>query len=399
MIALFTFNTSKRGTHSIRTPVYLHLDLQNLNMKKLIFICFLCFHFLGLIAQETKGNTFIVPDNSFDKKVSIKISTDQLAIISINGVEQKLPIDISNGKVLLKNKGDNQSILSALKIPAETIDAGLISYGNINSLEKLLTNANEVPLKTLYIKSEAQLQNTDEQVNNTLPDEGSPINPISTEANWYWFLLLPLAGILVGFILGKWSKVKTNGNKIEVEEEIIQTNPKTMQVDAIYPENKGKVKTNVTINQLKLKYDKLREENKTLKQTNKELGQNNKTFNDIIQADISCYKIAFQDIVLPLQNAIDKGDLDEIFKLFAISSIVFSAITRQKLSKRQNYDITNINTLLKIKSDHNNYPELTQLTAVDKTPVNLRSTISIFKQLGVRGLDNYIIQGYKLRDL
>lgn len=399
MTALFTFKISKRSAPSTSKFVGSHRRLQNMNMKKLVFIGVLCVHFLGVSAQEIKGNTFIVTDNSFDKKVSIKISTDQSALITINGVEQKLPIEISNGKVLLKNKADNARVINELNIAAQTIDEGLKSYGNINSLEKLLTNANEVPLRTLYIKSEAQLQNGSQQPTDNLLDEGAVLDPVSTTNNWYWYLLLPLAGILVGFILGKLSKGKTTGNKIEVEEEVVQPDQKATPDVAIYAESKAKVKTNVTINQLKLKYDKLREENKTLKINNKELGQNIKSLNDTVQADISCYKIAFQDIVLPLQKAIDAGDLAEIFKLFAISSVVFSAITRQKLSKRQNYDITNINTLLKNKSDHHNYPELTQSTAVDKTPVNLRSTLSILKQLGISGLDNYIIQGYKLRDL
>jgi hypothetical protein len=158
-------------------------------------------------------------------------------------------------------------------------------------------------------------------------------------------------------------------------------------------------KGSVTINQLKLKYDKLNEENKALKLSLKEQVQENKSFNESLLADKNYYEIAFQEVVLPLQNAIDKGELSEIFKLLTISALVFSAITREKLAKRQNYDITNLNNLLKNKSDHQNYPTLTQQTPIDKTPVNLRQTISILKQLGIKDLDNYIIQGYKITDL
>jgi len=366
-------------------------------MKRIFFICLLCFQFLGSQAQESKGNTFVVTDNSFDKNVSLKIATNQTAVITINEVPQTVAIEIVDGKILLRNKADNAVILQKLNIPAAVVDERLKQYGDINSLEKLLTNANEVPLKTLFIKSEAQLQKSIEETDNK-NDNAVDNVPATTDNSLLWYILLPVAGILIGFLIGKSIKSKPVETKVEVEEEAPQP-VMPVQENAAPAPVKKKEKSNVTITQLKAKYEKLQADTKVLELQYKELEEQHKTSNGIVQADLQYYTVAFQDIILPLQNAIDKGNIADVFKYTMISSLLFSAITREKLAKRQNYDITNINTLLKAKSDHRNYPDLTQTTAVDKTPVNLRQTLSVLKQLGVKDLDNYIIQGYKIKDL
>ncbi len=220
--------------------------------------------------------------------------------------------------------------------------------------------------------------------------------PSGKSNNWYWWVLLPIAGVVLGFVISK--KLNGNNSEIEVEEEPIQ--PIQKEEESPTPKQaKAKTKSNVNITQLKQKYDKLREDNKVLKQNIATLKNNLKEGKQSLDNDMLYYKAAFQNIVLPLQKAIDGGKHSEIFKMLTIAAIQYSAITREKLSKRQNYDITNIHTLLNEKSDHNNYPELTKDTPTDKTPSNLRQTISILQQLGIKDLDNYIIHGYKLKDL
>lgn len=369
-------------------------------MKKFIFISILSLHSLFLWAQPTRDNTFIISDNGFDKNISIKITTDQSALITVDNEKQTVPIEIRDGKVLLKNKADNQKVLSLMKVPADLIDARYKQYGDIDNLEKLLNHANELPQRTLYIANEQQLQAGGEQETLVRPQDASGTDPNTGSSSWYWFVLLPVAGIAVGFLLAKvGNRPAALPEEIEVEEEGMGGSP-LQQEEAITPlPDKPKSRANVNITQLKQKYDKLREDSKILKQSYTDLKRNHKELKQAIDADTAYYKTAFQDIVLPLQSAIDQGDLGSIFRYMTIASLQYTAITREKLAKRQNYDITNINTLLKNKSDHQNYPELTQSTPVDKTPVNLRQTISVLKQLGIKDLDNYIIHGYKLKDL
>lgn len=370
------------------------------NMRKLLFIGILSLHSLFLWAQPGRENTFIVNDNGFDKNISLKITTDQSALITIDSDKQTIPIEIRNGKVVLKNKADNQKILSMLKIPADLIDAKYKQYGEIDNLEKLLTHANELPQRTLYVTNEQQLQAGGEQETLVRPQDASGTDPNTGSTNWYWFVLLPLAGIAAGFVLGKTGGKQTSiPEEIEVEEDGQGGSPLQQEETAPPLAEKSRSRSNVNITQLKQKYDKLREDSKILKQSYTDLKRSHKELKQAIDADLTYYKTAFQDIILPLQAAIDQGELANIFKYVTIASIQYTAITREKLSKRQNYDITNINTLLKTKSDHQQYPELTQQTPVDKTPVNLRQTISVLKQLGIKDLDNYIIHGYKLKDL
>lgn len=240
--------------------------------------------------------------------------------------------------------------------------------------------------------NDSELYNEQEVLVKAQDAQGT--SPNASSNNLLWWFALPITGVIIGYIIAKKT---TNNNEIEVEEE--NTPPVAKEEFTSPKPTKAKAKANVNITQLKQKYDKLREDNKVLKHTIAELKGGHKILKEQLDIDIKYYKTAFQNIVLPLQKAIDAGNHAEIFKLLTIAALQYSAITREKLSKRQNYDITNIQTLRNEPSDHNNYPILTKDTPTDKTPANLRKTISILQQLGVKDLDNYIIHGYKIKDL
>ena len=227
------------------------------------------------------------------------------------------------------------------------------------------------------------------------PKDATGTDPNDHTPGWYWFVLLPLAGIAVGYGVAKATGSKViPGNPTVKEKESVAL--KTLEARIDSDETKPLPKQNY--DQLKQKYEKLREDHKILKQNVTTLKNQSQDLQKLIDSDAAYFKTAFQEMVLPLQTAIDKGDVATVFKYLTLAALQYSAITRVKLSKRQNYDSTNINTLMKAASDHENYPEINQATPVDKTPANLRELVAALKQLGVKDLDNYILQGYKLKE-
>lgn len=365
-------------------------------MKTLLFSILLTLSATLSWAQNNK-NTFYIDDPNYSDQIKMTISTDQTALIETLKDKLTVPVEIKGNKVYLKNKEDNQRILNKLNIPTNEIAA---TYGNdegLLDLELLLTQANNNAGRNLSIKNASLMSEQEELVN---PDTaiGEQIES-NNSSSFMWYIILPVIGIAVGFALGKLMQPKPAPiQEIEVDEEThIEIN--TIKNNAPTPVQERKTKTNVTINQLKTKYEKLQADSKVLKQNFTDLKQNHKELKVAMDADLQYYKAAYSEIIAPLQNALDKGNLTEIFKYMSIASIQYAAISRAKLTKKQNYDITNINTLLKNPSDHSNYPVISSDTPIDKTPQQLQQVVSVLKQLGVKDLDNYILQGYKLNNL
>lgn len=367
-------------------------------MKKLLLLILLSTHTILNWAQPNSENTLIVNDAKFEKNASIKITTSTTAIVTIGTENNTIPISIKDGIVKLDDKKYSQEILSKLKVPSETITKTYQQYGDIDNLERLLTRASELEQRTLYIQSSAPPIHQEEEI--LVNPQIANGEQVEDGVAWYWLVIIGTAGLLLGYFLSSFNKKnKTMPIEIEVEEDAQQLAIISKEDIPIQQEDGKKPKSNVNINQLKTKYDKLREDSKILKQSYTDLKRNHKELKANIDKDNAYYNMAYQDIVLPLQQALDQGNLTLIYKYQTIAAIQFSAITRAKLTKKQNYDITNIDTLLKNKTDHNSYPELTQHTPIDKTPAQLRNVISVLKQLGVKDLDNYILHGYKLNDL
>lgn len=366
-------------------------------MKKCILLLLIIIQSALIIAQNNNSNTLYIDDTNFANQVKIAISTDQTALIESGTEKITVPIEIKGNVVTLKNKEDNQRILSKLKIPAAEIEAAYTEHKDITNLEKLLTQANAQSGRSLFIKN-SSLANEQEELVQPSSATGENL-ATNTSSNLLWWIGLPILGVIIGFVAGKAMQPKAApAQEIEVDEET-QVEINTIKNDAPAPIQERKTRTNVNITQLKSKYEKLQADSKVLKQNFSDLKQHQKELKAAADADLQYYKAAYNDIIVPLQNALDKGNLAEIFKYMTIASVQFSAISRAKLTKKQNYDITNINTLLKNPSDHNNYPVISQETPIDKTPQQLQQVVSILKQLGVKDLDQYILQGYKLNNL
>ena len=366
-------------------------------MRKLLITTLFATYTLTGWSQATQENTLIINDGSLSAPITIHLSSDQSAVIKKGDELFTVNIDNKNDIIYLDNKSDNDKIIKKLGIDTNFINKSIQQNSNLSHLERLLNYASQQNQRTLYINDGSEIPAEEELVsaNNAT---GESVN--ASEGNsLIWWIALPLIGLIVGFFVGKATQNKTaTPSEIEVDEEA-QVEISTIKNDAPAPTQERKTRTQVNINQLKTKYDKLREDSKVLKQNYADLKQNHKELKQLNEADLQYYKVAYNDIILPLQNALDTGNLTEIFRLMSIASIQYAAITRSKLVKKQNYDITNINILLKQPSDKDSYPVISNQTPLDKTPKQLQQLISVLTQLGVKDLNNYILQGYNLNNL
>jgi hypothetical protein len=366
-------------------------------MKKSILISYLLFQSFFALAQVNNG-TITIQEPTFVKNASIKITTNTTAILTTENDSKTIAIVQENGTIKLKNASDEKAALQFLNLKADQVTNIFGADEKLSPIEQLLNKANEENQRKLNIIPndangiENEILVTQNKATGEDPEQESGWA-------WYWLVLIGVTGVGIGYFLGNVSKASKLPEAIEVEDDAQQLAIVSKEDIPIQQEDGKKNKTHVNINQLKVKYDKLREDNKVLKQSYTDLKRSHKELKQVLDQDLNYYKHAYQDIVQPLQTALDNGDLSNIYKYLTIAAIQYGAITRAKLTKKQNYDITNINTLLKAKSDYNNYPEINSNTPIDQTPVQLRNVISVLKQLGVKNLDNYILQGYKLNDL
>lgn len=364
-------------------------------MKKFSLISCLILIGYASIAQQTPSNT--LPLNNFVGNATIKILPGDKAEITANNSTVEINTVQKNGVVRLKDRKDLERIQSEFRFPKAVINEQLAQIKDVNEVEKLLTKASTSENKSLYIvQGDTTGMSTplvEEEEFTTHPNTENA-NPEETSTNWMLLIGAAFIAFVCGIFFGRVSKSSKNAAS-EVEfEDAMDLEPTTNAINeqtAPAPKTKSKL----DVHQLKAKYDKLYSDSKILK---KAYGDLKKEKMQLEQWDKAYYQAAFQDIVLPLQQAIDNGKLDEVYKYLTIAAIQYTAVTRAKLTKKQKYDETNIAILLKQPSAQT-YPELSKQTAVDKTPANLRPIISILTQLGVKNLNNFIFQGYKITDL
>jgi hypothetical protein len=116
--------------------------------------------------------------------------------------------------------------------------------------------------------------------------------------------------------------------------------------------------------------------------------------------DSSYFGEAFRKLIVPMNEALEKGSQKEIAEhLFRIMAH-FSSLSRYKIAKKQPYDETNIHYLLNQKgSNEATATEINADTPVDKTPKNIKAITDMLKAYGSQGLDDSIIAGYKIKNL
>lgn len=349
-----------------------------------------CFNTLS--AQQTVQNSIKL--DQFKGQASIKILADNKAEITTPDTTIIINTVTKDGQIILKNRKDLGVVLEKLQLPKGSIEKQLPEFSNLNELERLLTKAHKSEHQSLYLQEgeNTSIINEEEFTSNPNATNENPENQSTT--NWFMLLGMAFIALVIGIILGRVTK-KEKVSTSEVDfDEAMDLEPTTATISeqtAVVPKTKSKL----DVHQVKAKYDKLYADSKILKKAYLDL---KKEKTHLEQSDKTYYQAAFQDIILPLQNAIDNNQLDEIFKYLTIAATQFSAITRSKLTKKQKYDESNIALLLR-QNNNATYPELTKHTAIDKTPANLRPIISILTQLGVKNLNNYIFQGYKITDL
>lgn len=224
------------------------------------------------------------------------------------------------------------------------------------------------------------------QDNNTIPEELVTPNDTKNEQNsslWLWTNVAGVIGVGIGIVIGMNIRKKPNASLEKSEstaESLTDQQIDSKDINALKQQLASITKAK----------DQLAEKHNVLLHQYQQFQRNEAQVNRII----------FEKIILPLQNAINDGDKAQIGKLVFQASIVLSSITRHKEEKKLGYDEHNIQILLHNASkEANNFETITKTTAVDKTPKHIQVVISMLQEMGVTGLDDYIFQGYYLKNI
>lgn len=302
---------------------------------------------------------------------ALTIDTAQQKITLQQGVDTKT-FKIKKVDQEWQMADDQQAFFNALGIDSQNINIEtnskidyLINLAAANKNQKLILEAG---------------QNSNAITEELVTPTATTDTPTTT--NWLLPTILGLVGIGVGTVIGmniRKQPAKTSATLREaVQEKAMDTDSKSLV-------------------QLEQQIAALKKEKSDLTNTYKALQQQ---FQQYQQQDAQVNRIVFEKIILPLQNAINEGDKAQIGKLVFQAAIVLSSITRHKAEKKLGYDEHNIQILLHNASkEANHFETITKATAVDKTPKHIQVVISMLQDMGVTGLDEYIFQGYYLKNI
>lgn len=351
-------------------------------MKKIILIPLFFLLGISLAVAQSNDNA---PDNTWDL-INYKGSA---AVIIINkdsariqrdakGIDFKIKIE--KQIVHLINKKNDEQILKILGIPKKEIDQKYPQNPSLLPSEKLLTEALRFPDQKLLIgathtiagdidaNSVADTNQLQDQnfSDNIKPKDGS--NP-----NWIYLSLLALIPLGIGIGIGLAIKNKKDKNRKT-------QSPKAAPTDIS-----------------KADIHKLQSENLLLQQR---MAQTQNQVEEMKSLDNSYFEKAFESIILPLQESLEKGDVARTLALLTISSAQLSSISRSKIGKKLKHDDANIQYLItQNKSNTAHFPEISSQTSIDKIPHNIQKLIQLLKENKVKGLDDTVVMGYKIKDL
>lgn len=266
---------------------------------------------------------------------------------------------------------DKVAFFTALGIDSQNINV------ETNSKADYLINIAAQNKNQKLILEAAQHNNvlTEELVTPTAPIDKSDTN------SWISSTIIGLLGIGIGTVIGMNLRKKPATIASNQQPEAQSFATETTLNDATLQQQ---------IKNLKKEKQQATSQYQTLQQQYQQFQRNEAQVNRII----------FEKIILPLQNAINDGDKAQIGKLVFQASIVLSSITRHKEEKKMGYDEHNIQILLHNASkEANSFETITKSTAVDKTPKHIQVVMSMLQEMGVTGLDDYIFQGYYLKNI
>lgn len=149
--------------------------------------------------------------------------------------------------------------------------------------------------------------------------------------------------------------------------------------------------------QLKEAYQKLSGKVDTLQQEKKAIQQQ---LEDQRRFDDSYYEEAFRRLVVPMNEAMEKGSRREVMENLVKTMSHFGSLTRYKIAKKQPYDEANIQYLVQQKAGNDGaITEINGDTPIDKIPKNIKVVLDLLKEQDSQGLDQSIIAGYRIKNI
>lgn len=335
---------------------------------------------LGLCISMT---SLVNAQNNYDSKSktwSVSGYSDTAAISFENG-EVKVqkggevlvfPAQENNHLVQLINPNDSTALLNALNISPQQIAEDFQSAAGAGAAEKLLTfvknNGNKLVLAPLDGEGPSIIYTTTEEGAVTVEEAPKESNVM----RWLIPLLTAILGTGIGIAIGRSGKKETRVmDKQVVVEKGVNEEP------------------NPEIALLKQDIQKIKKDNAALKE---------KT-NAMVSGDKQYYNSVFEKVILPLEDAINKGDEKRMAQLLQIAAAQLSSVARTKLSKKQKFDEANLQYIMGNPTFSNDYKSVGKDVPMDKIPAQLRTVIAFLQKHGVTELDDTIILGHKIRNI
>lgn len=175
------------------------------------------------------------------------------------------------------------------------------------------------------------------------------------------------------------------------------TAPEPAEVPAVAEKETGTKLTATEVKKLKQEIKNLTAQVASLQAGNDALEKNMSIYRNF---DSSYFGEAFRKLIVPMNEALERGSKKEIMEHLLKIMAHFSSLTRYKIAKKQPYDETNIHYLLNQKGTGDAAAtEINSDTPIDKIPKNIKTIADMLQEQGSKGLDDSIISGYKIKNL
>jgi|GEM_PF-992748 len=339
---------------------------------------FLILGICSIFAQPTENHWDII---NYKGSAAVVIINQDSARIQKNTDVFTFKIKTENQFVHLADKKTEEKILSLLNISKNEIDKKYPQNKNLLPTEKLLTVAHSFPDQKLLIGATQTiaLNGDNDSASGTdtlLQDQNFSENITAkndNKTNLLYFILFDIIALAIGFWIG--ISLKRKREKKQGKTTIAALDPVKLQMDI----------------------QKLQSENTFLQQR---MSQTLAQLDDSKTFDTTYFEHAFEQIILPLQESLEKGNKAKTLELLTIAAAQLSSISRNKIGKKLKHDDANI-LYLSSGNIHvtSPFPTISADTAIDKIPHNIKMLIQLLKENHVSDLNHTIVLGYKIEDL
>ena len=298
-------------------------------------------------------------------EIKLEAKNNQLLIQNHEQIDT-FALNVDNS---LKNQENADKVIRSLRFDNNHLAELYTQYLNdgehnkANLIQALVERSLSLPEQRIIFVDAAQTSNDEEIAKDELLpiNEAQEPNTPSPFDKWTWIALGLglLGGFLVGKLLSKNNKVASNTSS----------------------ENKT-------------------QENTELTQAKEEVANIKSTLNKRLEFDEKYFGNSFDDIIKPLENALEAKDVKTIVPLLIQAATQYSALTRFKLEKKQSFDVENMQILLGTSNyGKSDYPTIDKNTSPDDIPNKLKVLIELLRHAQATSVDNAIVSGYKVQNI